>query len=141
MSQETEEVLLRWFREVWNQGRADTIDALFPDDGIAHGVGEPGVIARGPKEFKVFQAQVKAAFPVIKLTIVDIISVDQTVAARWVGLLTPAGSPAGQPLNITGMTFARIAGGKIVEAWNNWDYPKVVQAVQEMMALKASARP
>jgi hypothetical protein len=30
----------RWFDEVWNRGREDTVDELFAPDGIAHGLGE-----------------------------------------------------------------------------------------------------
>ncbi len=30
-------------------------------------------------------------------------------------------APAGKPVTVTGITILRIAGGKIVERWVNWD--------------------
>jgi hypothetical protein len=37
------------FEEVWNQGREDAIDRMFPEDGIAHGLKDAqGNELRGP---------------------------------------------------------------------------------------------
>ena len=38
MSEENKEVLRRWFEEVWNKGRAEAIEEMFDENGIAHGL-------------------------------------------------------------------------------------------------------
>jgi hypothetical protein len=53
MQQNAKALVHRWFDEVWNQGREDTIDELF-SDGVAYGLGESDVTVNGPSEFKVF---------------------------------------------------------------------------------------
>ena len=40
MSEENKQLIRRWFDEVWNNGRADVIDELFDENGIAHGLSD-----------------------------------------------------------------------------------------------------
>jgi len=40
MSEENKELVRRWFEEVWNQGRAEAIDEMFDENGIAHGLSD-----------------------------------------------------------------------------------------------------
>lgn len=55
MSEEYETLMHRWFEEVWNQGRADAIDEMFAEDGLAYGLPtENGEPIRGPKDFRCF---------------------------------------------------------------------------------------
>jgi hypothetical protein len=65
-------ILRRWFDEVWNQGREQTIDELFATDGIAHGLTDAAETHRGPAAFKPFWAQLRGAFPDIQFTIDDV---------------------------------------------------------------------
>jgi ketosteroid isomerase-like protein len=45
----------RWFNEVWNKGRADAIDELFADDGVAHGLSDDvSTPLTGPNGFRPF---------------------------------------------------------------------------------------
>jgi SnoaL-like polyketide cyclase len=60
MSAENKALVRRWFEEVWNQGRAASIDEMLASDAVVHGLG-PSV--RGPSEFKPFQAMYRGAFP------------------------------------------------------------------------------
>jgi len=119
-------IVRRWFEEVWNQGREQTIDELFAADGIAHGLTDAVQVHRGPAAFKPFWAQLRGAFPDIHFTVDGVVSERDLVAARWTALMTHRGDDLGVPatqksLTITGMTFLRIEGGKIAEGWNNWD--------------------
>ena len=55
MSEENKALVRRWFEEVWNQGRADAIDEMFGEYGIAHGLSDdPSNPLRGPGDFKPF---------------------------------------------------------------------------------------
>jgi len=56
MSANPKTLIHRWFEEVWNQGREETIDELFARDAIAFGLGETEQPVHGPSEFKKFLA-------------------------------------------------------------------------------------
>jgi steroid delta-isomerase-like uncharacterized protein len=132
MSAENIALVHRWFEEVWNKGRADAIDEMFAADGIAHGLGDPGVEARGPAVFKPFAEKLRGAFPDINFTVEDTIASGDKVAARWSAQMTHKGDHLGLPAtgrraSITGMSIVRIKDGKIVEAWNNWDLMGLMQ--------------
>ena len=45
MSEENKEIVRRWFEEVWNKGHADTIDELFAENGIAHGLSDASLVS------------------------------------------------------------------------------------------------
>ena len=127
----------RWFEEVWNQGRTATIDELFAGDGEMHGVGGPGHHLRGPAGFREAYDQLKGAFPDIRFTIDEAIAERDLVAIRWTATATHRGDhlgmPAtGKPVTVSGMGFARISEGKIVETWNNWDMMGMMQQLGQV---------
>ena len=118
----------RWFEEVWNKGRAEAIDEMFDEEGVAHGLAdETGEPLRGPGGFKPFFLKFREAFPGTEVTVDDAISEGDKVAARCTVRGRHEGDALGlratrRPVEFTGMTFARVRGGKIVEAWNNFDF-------------------
>ena len=123
MSEASKALVRRWFEEVWNQGRVETIDEMFAADGVAHGLGEP---LRGPAGFKPFHAAFRNAFPDIRITLDEVIAEGDLVAYRF----TASGTHRGDGLGLaatntraqfTGMGMARVRNGKLVEGWNNFD--------------------
>ena len=50
MSDANKALVRRWFDEVWNQGREDTIDELLAATAIAHGLGEGDQPVTGPAQ-------------------------------------------------------------------------------------------
>jgi len=128
MAEEYETLMHRWFEEVWNQGREEAIDELFSENGVVYGLPtENGEPMRGPKDFKPFYRQFREAFPNIKVSVEDIVRDGDKIAARCSVRGTLEGeslriSPANQPIDITGIAIVRIENGKIVEAWNEFDF-------------------
>lgn len=128
MPEEYETLMYRWFEEVWNQGREEAIDEMFAEDGIGYGLPtENGEPIRGPKDFRIFFRQFREAFPNIKVTVEDMVRDGDKIVARCSVRGSLEGeslrvSPAGQPVDFTGMVIARIENGKIAEAWNEWDF-------------------
>jgi steroid delta-isomerase-like uncharacterized protein len=128
MSEENKALIHRWFEEVWNKGREEAIDEMFAEDGIAHGLTDEGVEPlRGAAGFKPFFQKFRAAFPDIEVAIEDTISEGDKVAARCVVRGKHQSDSLGfaatqQPMEITGMAMVRVRDGKIVEAWNNFDF-------------------
>jgi SnoaL-like polyketide cyclase len=84
MSESNKKLVRRWFEEVWNKGRADAIDEMFSDDGIAHGLSDDSEKPlRGPADFRTFHAQFREAFPNITVTVEDAIAEDDKVVALF----------------------------------------------------------
>jgi steroid delta-isomerase-like uncharacterized protein len=124
-------LIRRWFEEVWNKGRADAISEMFAEDGIAHGLSEDvSNPLRGPKGFLPFHAQFREAFPNMEIVVEDQIAEGDMVATRCAVRGKHTGNSLGiaathAPVEFTGMTITRIRDGKIVEAWNNFDFMKM----------------
>src|SRR5215831_12224654 len=72
----------RWFQEVWNEGRMQTVYELLAEDGVATGQSEQGETLRGPKDFVPFVERIRGAFPDMKLTVEDAFGADDRVALR-----------------------------------------------------------
>ena len=128
MSEANKELLRRWFEEVWNKGRADAIDEMFDENGIAHGLADDASQPiKGPSNFRPFHRTFREAFPNMTIVIEDMVAEGDRVAARCSVRGKHEGEFMGRaatqaPVEFTGMTIVRIDSGKIVEAWNNFDF-------------------
>ena len=73
-----------------------------------------------------------AAFPDLSVTVEDQIADGDKVVSRWTGTGTHSGEFMGIPatgnkVTVTGMGIDRIAGGKIVEHWEEFDAMAMMQ--------------
>jgi len=131
MSEENKALMRRWFEEVWNKGRAEAIPEMFADEGIAHGLSDdPLNPLRGPAGFLPFHTQFREAFPNIKVVVEDQLAEGDLVATRCSVRGKHTGDSLGfsatqSPVEFTGITITRMKNGKIVEAWNNFDFMKM----------------
>jgi steroid delta-isomerase-like uncharacterized protein len=118
-------LMKRWYREVWREGRNETIYELLSPNAVVSGQTGPGAEIHGPAEFAAFADQIHKAFPDCDVVVEDAFGVDDKVAVRWSATMTHTGegvgAPSGKPVRITGMTIAQIADGKIIAGWDNWD--------------------
>ena len=140
MSVENKALMRRWFEEVWNQRRKEAIWEMFAAEGIAHGLGGDNSSIRGPEGFAAFHASFVAGFPDLKVAVEDVLAEGDRVAVRWraSGSLTGPGlglAPTNRAMSVTGMSFVRIQGGLIVEAWNNFDVLGMHQQVGTLAAI------
>jgi steroid delta-isomerase-like uncharacterized protein len=137
-------VVRRWFEEVWNRGREEAIDELFDEEGVAHGLAdEAGSALRGPVGFKPFFRRFREAFPEIEVVVEDTVSEGDKVAARCTVRGRHRGDTLGfkatdSPVEFDGICIVRIRDGKIVEAWNNFDF---MSMFQQLGALRLEAGP
>lgn len=128
-------LLRRWFEEVWNQGRAETIDELLAADAICYGLSEDEAQpVIGPAGFHPFHQVFRGAFPDIEVVAEDMIAEGDKVVAR----LRVRGQHTGDhlgvaasnaPVDFTGMVIARVKDGKFVESWNNIDFLQMNQQI------------
>jgi steroid delta-isomerase-like uncharacterized protein len=135
-------LMRRWFQEVWNEGRVQTIYDLLAED--IHGWGQdlPGVEIRKPADFVKLYDRIHGAFPNQKLTVEDAFGSGDKVVARWSSVMTHTGDHLGVPashktVHITGITITRIVNGKIVEGWDNWDQLAMMQQIAQESAAHA----
>lgn len=128
MSEANKALVQRWFDEVWNKGRAEAIDEMFDEYGIAHGLSDdPANPIRGPRDFRPFHTLFREAFPNMMIVVEDTIAEGDKVAARCSVRAKHEGEFLGRsatdsPVEFTGIAIVRIDNGKIVEAWNNFDF-------------------
>jgi steroid delta-isomerase-like uncharacterized protein len=125
-------LLLRWFDEVWNEGREAAIDELMDGDIIAHGLGDGGQALRGRAAFKTFYRAFRGAFPDIRCTVEDVVSEGDRAAWRLSARATHRGDQLGFPatgrlVRFTAMGFVRVRDGRIVEGWNILDLLGVLE--------------
>jgi steroid delta-isomerase-like uncharacterized protein len=119
-------LIKRWFREVWLEGKNETIYELLAPDAVLSGQTGAQEEIHGPREFAAFADRIRNAFPDTDIVVEDVFGVDDKVAVRWSAKMTHKGDGLGVPatgkeVTITGMSIARIVNGKIVEGWDNWD--------------------
>ena len=137
-------LIRRWFEEVWNKGRAEAIEEMFDEEGVAHGLAdETGAPLRGPANFREFHGRFRGAFPGLEVSVDDAISEGDKVAARCTVRARHEGDGLGfaatsRPVEFNGITFLRVRDGKIVEAWNNFDF---MAMFQQLGALRLDAAP
>lgn len=133
MSQESKDLIRRWFNEVWNERRAEAIDEMLAADATVHGLSDTsGMPISNPAAFREFHKQFCGAFPGITVNVDDVIAEGDKAVARC----TVRGKHSGDHLGlaatnadveISGIAIIRVRDGKIAEAWNNFDFLKLNQ--------------
>jgi steroid delta-isomerase-like uncharacterized protein len=133
-AEENVQIMRRWFQEVWNEGRTETLYELFSPEGVAHGQESAEAELRGPQEFEGFVRKIRGAFSEIQLTVEDVFAADDKGVLRWSGVMKHTGDALGMPssqqtVRLRGITLVRFAGGKVVESWDNWDQLGMLQQI------------
>jgi len=142
MTETNKALVRRWFREVWNEGREATIDELFAENGVAHGLGDGEAEVRGPAQIKPFVRNLRGSLPDLQISVQDIMAEEDKVMVRVLLEGTHSGSgldvpPSGHKIRVAGIVVIRIAKGQFVEGWNSWDQ---LGLLRQIGALPAPAR-
>jgi predicted ester cyclase len=132
MSKANAELIHRWFEEVWNQKREEAIREMMHRDARVHGIADIAAEQRGPDAFIPFWRKFTAAFPDLKITVLDTVAEGEKVAARCLvnGNHTGAGlgiAPTNSPIEFTGICILHERDGKVFEGWNNFDFLALFQ--------------
>jgi len=128
MSEENKALIERWFEEVWNQGNSQAIDELLAQDGVIHGlVDASGQPVRGLEGFHEFHDQFRGAFSDLHISVHDVVAEGDRVVARCSVRGQHTGESLGfaatnAPIQFEGIAIVQIKDGKIVEAWNQFDF-------------------
>ena len=124
---------LRWFDDVWNTRREETITELLHPDAVGH---LEGLVTRGVAEFLTARAFLVGAFPDFHIEVEDTVSEGDNVVLRWSVTGTHRGNelgiPAtGKPVAFRGLTWLRFADGRLVEGWDSWNQGRLMQELQD----------
>jgi predicted ester cyclase len=123
-------LLHRWFEEVWNQDREDSIDQLMTNDSYAHGIVAPHQ-PKGAPGFKVFYQGFKDQFENIHIDVKDVISQDDMECAFTE--VTATHKKTGKNVKFSGQCMVRVEDGKIAEAWNHYDFLDMNQQLGQVL--------
>jgi steroid delta-isomerase-like uncharacterized protein len=113
----------RWFEEVWNDKRDETVLELL-DPNI---VGQmEGVDVRSPQDFLKAREGLLDAFPDLRVTVDAVVSEGDNVVVRWSAEGTHKGAGLGIPpskrrVSFRGMSWIVVANGRIVKGWDSWN--------------------
>jgi len=133
MNEDHRKVAVRWFEEIWNHPRRETIAELLGPDSVLH---DGPDTMRGPEGFYPFYDRLRATFPDLHVTVEDTLVEGDKVCVRWSSRMTHTGDGLGMPATgkscrVTGMSLARVENGRIAEAWQNWDMLGLLHQLQE----------
>ena len=115
----------RYFDEYLNQGKGVGGEDLFAPTYRSHFPGSPGPLDR--KEHDQLTIRLFVAFPDGRFTVEDTIAEGDRVVSRYTFRGTHLGTwisgtpPTGKQVTITGNEIHRIADGRIVEQWSEFD--------------------
>ena len=123
MSTEENKALTRHAYELANQGNLAAFYELFAPDFVLHNA---SMAIRGLEAYKQFLSLYLTAFPDAQSSIEDLIAEGDTVVVRQTFRGTHQGElmgipPTGKQVSATGIVITRIANGKAVEEWSNYD--------------------
>jgi predicted SnoaL-like aldol condensation-catalyzing enzyme len=132
MSEQNKALAHRFHLEMLQEKKFDLIDKLISPDFVAHVPGLPPEFSKGPEGVKKWFAALHAGISNFRNTHYETIAEGDLVLIRWEGSGIHTGNVFGVPasgraIKITGLDLFRIAGGQIVEVWQEADYLGLMQ--------------
>jgi steroid delta-isomerase-like uncharacterized protein len=125
VGQDTKAIARRLAGEVLSNGDLDAFEALFAEGYVNHNIPVPGI--PGTKDgFRELVKATRRAFPDVVVHIDDVIAEGDMVAFHDHVSATSRGEffgvpPSGRRIEWTEIHWLRIADGRIVEHWTNFD--------------------
>lgn len=112
------------YEDIFNNGDHTKISTLYAEDVVAH---DPSYgPMKGTDKLRTLLEGYREAMPDHKYEVIDIISEGDKVAVHWRVRGKFTGNLMGQKathknMDVTGLSFMRIADDKVVEIWQHWD--------------------
>jgi steroid delta-isomerase-like uncharacterized protein len=116
---------VRYFEDVWNNGRVDVLDDLLTADYINHTPSTPNP-PRGPDGLKPIVLALREGFPDLKYELQDIVVTVDRVVMRVIMTGTNTGklfgkAPTGKTVRVNQINIEKIRNGRIAEHWRVTD--------------------
>ena len=115
----------RYYEECWNKGHRDVVDQLVALNCRFHDAVFPH-LGSGPDSLRRHIEMCRTAFPDLHFAIDNMIAEHDEVVVHWTRTGTHERQFIGLPptrrkTSVTGTSIFRIANGKIVEQWADWN--------------------
>jgi predicted ester cyclase len=128
-----EQIMRRWFTEVWNQGNVSTIDELLDPNAIVDGL-LPDENHNGCERFKEFHKLLYSSFSDFDFTVDQVVSSGEHVTGSWHGTVVHSGTfqdraATGKRIHMRGTFEGTIANGKITSGTNRWNYDELLPQI------------
>ena len=123
-SEQNKTIVRRLLEEPW-KGDLGVNDELVDPKYVGHDPALPEPL-HGPGGFKENISTYRAAYSDARITVDEQIAAGDKVATRWTGRGKHDGDlmgigPTGKQVTVSGLTLSRLANGKVVEEYTNWD--------------------
>jgi predicted ester cyclase len=126
MSEANKEIVRAFFDLTWNKNDPETAIARYRDPKcVSHGLSHADMSSN--EAYRSFLEIARARFKEPNIVMEDVIAEGDKVAFR----ATLTATYNGRRLALCGFGFARIEGGKIVEAYNGWDAQALLSQVTD----------
>ena len=117
------ELVRRFVREVFEEGRVESVDELVAPDFVSTSF---GITEDGPARLRAATEQIHGMLRDVSFRVEDLVAEGDKVAARLTARGTPTGpflgiEPTGKSYEIGEIHIFRIADGRIAEHWHQFD--------------------
>lgn len=129
------QIALRYYDEIWSQGRLALVDELMADDYENCDPATPGGRVTGRDGLKGLVTSYREAFPDLRMRIIEQHAEGDVVVSRWHASGTHRGAMMGVPATgrraegIEGVTITRFRDGRIVQDRAVWDSAGLLRAL------------
>ena len=125
MLNENKQLIIRYFDEVWNNGKLDVLDEIIAPTYINHNPGSPNPIP-GPEGLKPIVEGIRKAFPDLRYEIKNMVVYDDQIAVHTIMHGTHNGdffglAPTNKVVEVAQMQIERVINNQIVEHWRVTD--------------------
>jgi steroid delta-isomerase-like uncharacterized protein len=123
-SEQNKTIVRRLLEEPW-KGDLGVVDELIDRNYVGHDPAIPEPL-RGPDGFKENVSTYREAYSDAQITVDEQIAEGDKVATRWTARGKHDGdlmgvAPTGKQVKVSGLTLSRLANGKVIEDYTNWD--------------------
>ena len=132
MSETNSQLARRWFDDVWNRRKEETVRELLHPDIVGQ---MEGRVVNSPDEFLQARREMLTALPDLRVEVEGVVGEGDEVAVRWGAKAT---GPAG-PVSFRGVTWLVFENGRIVRGWDSWNQALLMQ--QLAAQLESIAKP
>lgn len=120
MSEKNKDIIRRLW-DVWHSKEFDKLGGLIADDHVNRDPNNPTDLI-GTNGYRELITMYSSMFPDLRFEFHEIIAEDDVVCTRWTAHGTHTGeafgvAPTNNRLERTGISWQRVANGKIVETW------------------------
>ena len=123
-SEQNKTIVRRLLEEPW-KGDLGVVDELIDRNYVGHDPSIPEPL-RGPDGFKENVSTYREAYSDAQITVDEQIAEGDKVATRWTARGKHDGdlmgvASTGKHVKVSGLTLSRLANGKVIEDYTNWD--------------------